>query len=407
MDTDVLERVDEMYAVRLGLCRRMVEHARNGTTDLAPGVMFNDVAAYTDAQRFELECRGLFRDLPQVVCFSSDLPEPGSFRTFDETGVPLVVVRGQDGHVRAFLNVCTHRGARLVREPQGRARGFTCRFHGWTFDAAGRAKVLPQEKHFCGAVDDRKQLVPCPAAERHGLVFVRAVPHAVIDLDDWLGPFGPELARLDLAQARRVCERELVVTCNWKYALDTYFENYHFASLHKTSLFPLFPNNMSLYDTWGPHHRLVFPSRAVWDWVNLPEAEWLVDTIGTPYFVFPNTIVYAGSLRPDQASLTCFQLYPRAVGETVTKMSIYAPKGVDTAENRAEIEQAFDGIVGLVRDEDYSVTGESWRNLQHLPAGSRMVYGRQELALQNLHRWIARTLDLPAPEVVAPPVSGD
>jgi phenylpropionate dioxygenase-like ring-hydroxylating dioxygenase large terminal subunit len=281
-------------------------------------------------------------------------------------------------------------------------RASYCRFHGWTFDTSGRAKALPQEKHFCGAAEGRKSLVPCPASERHGLVFVRPVPGSTMDVDAYLGDFGAELAKLELAQVRRVADRQLGVTCNWKYALDTYFENYHFATLHKATLSPLFPNNMSLYDAWGPHHRLVFPSRAVWDWAQQPESEWLVDTIGTPYFIFPNTIVYSGSLRPDQAFITCFQLYPTAVGETVTRMAIYAPSGMDGAQDRVEIEQAFDGITSLVRDEDYSVTGESWGNLRHLPAGSRLLYGRQELAVQHLHRWIATTLDLAPPEVVAP-----
>jgi nitrite reductase/ring-hydroxylating ferredoxin subunit len=406
MDEVVRDSGREMYEVRLGLCRRMVEHARQGTTDLAPGVMFNDVTAYTDPLRLEQETQCLFRDLPQVVCLSSDLADRGSFRVFDELDVPIVVVRGQDGVVRAFLNICTHRGARLVRESHGTARGFTCRFHGWTFDSTGRARTLPQEKHFCGAVDERKHLVPCPAAERHGLVFVRPVPDSSMDVDEFLGDFGPELARLGLARAQRVSERELGVTCNWKYALDTYFENYHFATLHKSTLAPLFPNNMSLYDTWGPHHRLVFPSRAVWDWVEQPESEWLVDTIGTPYFIFPNTILYSGSLRPDQAYVTRFQLFPRGVGQTLTRMAIYAPTGVTSETDRAEIEAAFDGIVGLVRDEDYSVTGESWRNFHHLPAGATLAYGRQELAVQHLHRWIARTLGVAGPRVVeAPPVA--
>jgi nitrite reductase/ring-hydroxylating ferredoxin subunit len=394
-----------MQDVRLGLCRRMVEHARRGTTDLARGVMFNDVTAYTDPRRFEQEQAQLFQGLPQVVCFSSDLPEPGSFRLFDETSVPIVVVRGRDGVVRAFLNVCTHRAARVVREASGKARGFTCRFHGWSFDLEGRAHGLPQQKHFCEAVSDRRQLAECPASERCGLVFVRPVPKSEMDLVGYLGDFAGELERLDLAQARLVSERELTVSCNWKYALDTYFENYHFAALHRTTLSPLFPNTMSLYDTWGPHHRLVFPSRAVWDWVDKPEAEWLVDTIGTPYFIFPNTIIYLGSLRPDQSYVTCFRLYPHGVGETLTKMTIYAPQGVDTAEPRAEIEQTFDEIVRLVRDEDYSVTGESWRNLLHMPAGSTVVYGRQELAVQHLHRWIAETMGVPGPEVVVGPES--
>lgn len=388
----------QLFEVRLDLCRRMVEHARNGTTDEASGVMLNDVSAYTDPGRLNLERERLFSGMPQVACLSSDIPEPGCFRVFDDTGVSIVVLRDKQGAVRAFLNSCPHRGARLFREPEGRAPRFTCRFHGWSFDTTGRA-IPTQPEHFCGLNDRHKQLWACPAEERHGLVFVRAVPGSTMDIDHHLGEFATELAKLDLDDSRKVCEGELTVSCNWKYALDTYFENYHFATLHRNSLAPLFPNTMLLYDTWGPHHRLVFPPREAWSWVGRPENEWLIDTIGTPYFIFPNTIVYLGSLRPERAYVTLFRLYPRSVGETLTRMTIYAPNGVSTPEYRAEIEAAFQGIVKLVQDEDYAVTGESWRNLQFLPPGSRMTYGRQELALQHVHRWFAKTLAVTEPEM--------
>ena len=121
-------------------------------------------------------------------------------------------------------------------------------------------------------------------------------------------------------------------------------------------------------------------------------------TIGTPYFIFPNTIAYVGSLRPEQAYVTTFRLYPRGIGETLTRMTIYAPRGISTPEYRAEVEVAFQGMAQLVRDEDYSVTGESWRNLKFMPADSRMAYGRQELAVQHFHQWIARSLGVPEPE---------
>jgi phenylpropionate dioxygenase-like ring-hydroxylating dioxygenase large terminal subunit len=388
-----------LFEVRLDLCRRMVEHARNGTTDQAPGVMLNDVAVYTDPRRLELEMQRLCFGMPQVVCLSSDLPEAGSYRVFDDTGVSIVVLRDKEGSVRAFLNTCPHRGARLVREAEGKTNRFTCRFHGWSFDLAAQGLVT-QSKHFCGLSERQKQLVACPAAERHGLVFVRALPGATMDIDAHLGDFGAELAKLDLQGARKVCDGELTVTCNWKYALDTYFENYHFATLHRNSLAPLFPNTMLLYDTWGPHHRLVFPPREAWTWIDKPESEWLIDTIGTPYFVFPNTIVYIGSLRPEQAYVTTFRLYPRGVGETVTRMTTYAPHGISTPEYRAEVEAAFHAMAKLVQDEDYSVTGESWRNLAFMPQDARVAYGRQELALQHSHRWIARSLGVPEPEMV-------
>ena len=75
---------EQMHLVRRDLCRRAVEHARDGTTDMAPDVMHNDVAAYIDPERYAREFQTLFREMPQVVCLSSDLPEPGSFRLFDD-----------------------------------------------------------------------------------------------------------------------------------------------------------------------------------------------------------------------------------------------------------------------------------------------------------------------------------
>jgi len=383
---------EQMHLVRRDLARRAVEHSSAGTTDMAPDVMHNDIAAYIDPERHAREFQALFREMPQVVCLSSDLPEPGSFRLFDDTGVPIVVVRGKDGAVRAFLNICTHRGARLVRSSTGKANRMTCWFHGWTFDSTGRAIGVPQEDHFCGKIEEQKHLIACPAAERHGLVFVQPTPGSTMDIDAHLGAFGHELEMLDLDEARQVADGELRVSCNWKYALDTYFENYHFAVLHQKSLAPLFVNDVSLYDSWGLHHRIVFPPRAARDWVGKSESEWLSDTMSTPYFIFPNTIVFTGSLKPNASYVTTFRLYPVGVGEMVTRMTTYAPHGMNSDEERAEVEAAFLAMADLVGKEDYAVTGEAWRNFAAMPKGSKVVYGRQEIAVQNFHRKLDQVL---------------
>lgn len=138
--TSLEQRIEE---TRRSINRRIVGHIRNGTSDLADGAMRNSVAVYTDPARHAAERQKLFRETPVVACLSADLPSAGSFRTFDETGVPIVVVRGRDGEVRAFLNICTHRGARLVREAEGQARLFTCWFHGWSFANDGKLAAAP------------------------------------------------------------------------------------------------------------------------------------------------------------------------------------------------------------------------------------------------------------------------
>lgn len=385
---------EEMRQVREELGRRLLEHARNKTTDVSEGVMFNDVSVYTDPARFDAEMTKMYRGMPVVACLSSDLPKPGSFRLFDDVGVPIVVVRGADNEVRAFLNICRHRGARLVREKEGCKLRFSCRFHGWTYDAQGHAGRVAQEEHFCGAIDEYKDLIPCPAAERHGLVFVQATPNSTMDIDAHLGAMGPELAKLDLQAHKFVCAQDLSATCNWKYAYDTYFENYHFSFLHRESLGPLFVNDIMLYDTWGPHHRVVYPPRDLEQWENS-------DTVATSYFIFPNTVIYCGALSPDKLFINVMRMFPVDVGNLATHVETYGPATMaDDPAYKAEAEQSLESIIRLVQDEDYDVTSESWSNFLAMPEGSTVVYGRHELALQHSHQWFAKAAGYEPPVLV-------
>lgn len=388
---------DRLHQTRLGVGRRIVEHIRNGTSDLADAPMRNDVSVYTDPVRHAAERQKLFRETPVVACLSSDLAGPGSFRTFDETGVPIVVARGRDGEVRAFLNICTHRGARLVREAAGQAKLFTCWFHGWSYGTDGKLVAAAEAERFCDALAERDHLIPVPAAERHGLVFVKATPESTMDIDAHLGDFGEVLEQLVLGKAERVKDGVLPVKSNWKYALDTYGEGYHFAALHKQTLSPYFRNDIAVYDRFGPHHRIQFVSRDMEDWLDKPEAEWGVDhRLGGVHYLFPNTILFAGSVSPGKGYYTLFRHFTgETPGETTTYKSIYAPKGVHSDAYRREVEDAFDATAHVVKTEDYVVSAEGWRNLAALPKGRTVVYGRQEIALQYQHRAIARAIGMP------------
>ena len=183
---------ERLHETRLGLGRRIVQHIRDNTSDLADAPMRNDVAVYTDPARHAAERQKLFRETPVIACLSSELREAGDFRTFDDTGVPIVIARGRDGEVRAFLNVCLHRGARLVREPRGRANLFTCWFHGWSYANDGRLAAVPEAERFAdqdgaSALPERDHLIAVPVAERFGLVFVQATPGSTMDIDAHLG----------------------------------------------------------------------------------------------------------------------------------------------------------------------------------------------------------------------------
>jgi phenylpropionate dioxygenase-like ring-hydroxylating dioxygenase large terminal subunit len=378
--------------------RRMAAHIRNGTSDLAPSAMRNDVAVYTDPVRHAAERQKLFRETPVVACLSSDLPKPGSYRLFDETGVPIVVVRGGDGDVRAFLNICMHRGARLVREREGTAKLFTCWFHGWSFDTKGNLAAVPEKERFEGSLAQSEHLISVPAAERYGLVFVQATPGSTMDIDKHLGSFAPVLDALELNEAVHVKSGPLPVKSNWKYALDTYGEGYHFAALHKQTLAPYFRNDITVYDKFDRHHRVGFAGREMEAWADKPESEWPINSPSGIHYHFPNTIIFVGSVRPGFSYTTLFRHFPgEDVGETITHKSIYAPRGVNSDEYRKEVEAGFDATAHVVITEDYVTAAEGFRNMTMLPKGSTIVYGRQEIALQNQHRDIAEAAGMPLP----------
>jgi nitrite reductase/ring-hydroxylating ferredoxin subunit len=379
-----------LHELRRDLTRKIVEMARRGATHEAPGVMDVDVSFFLDPALFAREHQKLFRETPLLACLSSEIGEPGSFQIFEDVGVPIVVMRGKDGKVRAFLNVCPHRGARVIRTDRGKANLFTCRFHGWTYDTTGKVVGLPNEAQFCGTIEDRKRLVPCPAEERHGLVFVQATPNSTMDLDAHLGEFGAQLEALGLTRASLILSDEVSSAANWKYTLDTYFENYHLPSLHRNTFAKVFAHNLCLLETWGPHQRFTFPQRSIHDWMNRPESEWNIDSLPAQHFLFPNSVITLGSVSRSGSLITIHRIFPKAVDLLTTKIAMYAPHGLKSPEHKAEIEASFHAIMAAVRDEDYSVTGEAQWALKFLPRGTKFPVGRQEIGTQNFHRNLER-----------------
>jgi phenylpropionate dioxygenase-like ring-hydroxylating dioxygenase large terminal subunit len=394
---------ERLHAAKRDTARRLAAQLR-GTSppDWAESAAVQDAAAYTDPVRHAAELKALFRETPLVACLSSDLAAPGSFRRFDEAGVPIVVLRHRQGALRAFMNICPHRGARVVQDAQGNASRFTCHFHGWTYGADGQILGIPQKDGFAGCTQDRG-LAPVPVTERHGLVFVQAAPASpeafAGRVDGLLGSFAPEIAMLELERAEHVKSRVLPVAANWKYVLDTYGEGYHFATLHRDTIAPHFRADVQVYDRFGPNHRVSWAARPMTAWLEQQEQAWDVDSmIGWVHYIFPNTILFTGSTQPGRGYVTLFRHFPGALpGETKTCKSIYAPAGIHSDEQRAEIEAAFDATAHVVVAEDYMVAAEGWANLASLPAGATVVYGRQEVALQNVHAAIASAIGVAAP----------
>lgn len=381
-------------ALREVQARLVAQVAAGRTTDMADAVLRIPADTYSDPARYAAERRELFLKRPLVAGLSCDLPNPGDVKLYDGAGPQIVLVRQADRSLKAFLNMCTHRAAKLVREP-GHVDALTCPFHGWSFALDGRLVSQPGSAGFIGVDRNCLHLVRVPCTERHGLILVRARPgHDEIDADAALGELAPNLERLDLGSLARVKEGPLHSAGNWKYVLDTYGEGYHFAALHPDTLAQTHYSNVAAYDAFGPHFRMVFPQKLYAGLASRPQAQWPgIDSV--VYVLFPNTAIVIGSPQPGLMVVQLFRIYPEGVDATRVDLGVYAPAAMLSEQTRPMFEAGFELAARIVQNEDYRIAAEAQANLAYAPADFRSTLGRNELALQHLQRGIASAIGMP------------
>ena len=275
--------------VRVG--KRLLRHIAAEKTDEAPTLYRNPVSTYTSEEIASAEADLLFRERPLILAASAELPTPDSFVTHDLSGRPLLITRDSDGRARVFLNVCRHRGARIA-EGCGKANRFVCPYHAWTFGSDGRLRARPADAAFEGMPKEDHGLKELPCTERHGLIFAKTEPGGRIDDVDLLGDLDREIAAYEIAGFHHFRTLDTVWGLNWKLSIDTFLESYHFNTLHRNSIHPIFHPNVGAFDGFGPHLRVLYPRRTIGCFEDLPEADWDLPrhAVGV-YVLFPNTVL--------------------------------------------------------------------------------------------------------------------
>lgn len=387
------------HGEQVRLMKQLLAHIDAGTTVDAGAVCRIPTTTYTDAEQAEQEREQFFLSTPQCVGLSGDLAEPSAFLTSNDLGIPILATRDGDGVFRAFINSCRHRGAIVETEPRGSKRRFTCPFHAWTYDSSGDLVGLPKPSHFGDVDTGCLGLIPLPAEERHGLLFVHPKPDGTIDLDDLLGDeFNDEFPTWRFGDLAPINHDIYDTACNWKLAMDTFGETYHFSSLHKDSLFNTFHGNVQCYDKYGHNHRMILCRREIDEMRHTPEAEWDISVAALPvYWIFPNVI-----LMPFRFGCFLVRAYPTPgdPGHHVSRVDFYMKSELANATGREAVEvnefiatvaQTFSGII---RDEDY-VMGESQQAAADAGSLEYILFGRNEPALHHYHRTYAQKLGRP------------
>ena len=359
---------------------RVFTHIDNGTTDLGDTVWQEPVENYHSQERFDAEI-ALLRSLPIPFCPSAALPEQGSYIARRSAGTPLVVARGKDGKVRAFINACRHRGMQ-VASGAGRAHAFVCPYHAWSYGLDGSLKSIPGEEGFPGLVIEDHSLVEVSAMEKGGLVYVMQEgtisPQMLENSRDYFSP-----------EQKLFKQSENTDPANWKLLTETLLEGYHIKSLHKKSFYPYGLDNVNLVETYGANARVTFPFRRIEKLRDVPaEKRRAAGMLTSVYHLFPNASV---SVLSKHSNLTIMEpLSPNS-----TQMVIYLVTPEQTAENPISLEDVkkdaqFVNELGQDEDREAACLIQQTVTTQ---ANSHLTFGYFEKAIVNFHQHLAKSLD--------------
>jgi phenylpropionate dioxygenase-like ring-hydroxylating dioxygenase large terminal subunit len=215
-----------------------------------------DKARYTspDVQRRELD--KLFGKVWQLACLTSDVERPGDYYEYKIGDQSILIVRDEQDRIRAFFNVCQHRGRKL-KDGCGAARQLRCAYHGWTWSLNGSVLEVPERDEFMPFPDEEAGLAPVQVDVWECFVFVNLDPHAP-PLLEHLGELPDEVAAYKLHRQYKWSSRTKVLNVNWKAALDAFQENYHARYVHpETNSFADYHDNT--ITLLGDHSRQILP----------------------------------------------------------------------------------------------------------------------------------------------------
>lgn len=373
------------------LIERILGHVEAGTTDMGEETWREPVENYSSQERFKAELN-LMRHLPVPFCPAAALPEVGSYVARRAAGVPIVVVRGEDGKIRAFRNACRHRGMQLAAG-SGCTRIFRCTYHGWAYRLDGRLEHIPHGHGFPDVSKSAHGLVPLRDVEvAGGLVFVTQ--------DEPVGRGALEALPPLLDDSQVIFESgENVNDINWKLQIEGTLEGYHIKPTHPQTFFPYGYDNLNVVETEGPNSRVCFPFRRIEKLKDVPVDEReLGRTVTLVNHIFPFAQVVRLSdhmsvsfIEPESPTQTRYFTYRLTLPRGSARGDREAdPSSADhEAIERAKRDAAFLSDTGL--KEDAKVV----RDIQAAigsGANTHYTFGAFEKAIVHLHKNLAHYL---------------
>ncbi|GAA4672641.1 aromatic ring-hydroxylating oxygenase subunit alpha [Gordonia humi] len=375
--------------------RRALELLRNETTDKFDEVIDFAPGEFTDPVLAQDERDYIFGTVPSIVAHGSELAKPNDFMTVQMPRNNIIVIRQKDRSVKAFVNLCRHRGALLEDREKGRCRIFSCPYHRWSYDPDGSLRTITRDTTF-GDVDRAEHgLIEIPVEERHGFIWVVDNANATIDVADWLGPeMDAILSEYRLEDS--VCFKAggFDEPTNWKIMQDAFLDGYHIQYAHPNTAGKIIHTNVMAFEDFGRHCRFIAPRKTIDRFLEEDPGEQPLDKYVTEtHFLLPNSTLLR---QPDHFQLLTFRPHPTDPTQSRMEQRLIVPtvenSGMEAERWERLWTKNWDILLAVLHNEDFPLLRGSQRGMGSADAGDMML-GRNEIANQVFRRETRRLVE--------------
>jgi nitrite reductase/ring-hydroxylating ferredoxin subunit len=305
-----------------------VERARQNVPEDFPHLPDVPGRRYTDEKFYALEREALWQGTWLYAGHVDQLPEPGSFFMWHYGSAPILVIRGDDGVIRAFYNTCRHRGAPIARTDEGQCkRLLVCGYHGWSYDRQGNLRAVSAPRDWREEDVKSRNLIPVRCELFGNWIFV-CESATEPPLAEFLEPVARFIRHLPLETLRLVSRRRQEIGCNAKVAIENFLEAYHFQLLHPGTTNRIFDNLGTSIHLWRNGHSMMLSPNRRDNWVDpgtigMPEMSTAtaIERKNNPsYSIFPNFI-----LPISQTGIPSVCIWPTSARTSVMEILWFAP----------------------------------------------------------------------------------
>jgi len=369
------------------------------------------IEPYISPEFFELERERVFKRSWLCLGREERIPKPGDFfvKNLAILGTSVLVVRGEDGVVRAFHNACSHRSNKVEWKMNGSTNSFTCPFHGWCYRLDGQVLAIPDEKSFFNLDKSKLGLTPIALETWRGFIFINLKPKQA--LREYLGEWADAIEPYPFEERGATCyEWSTELRCNWKLIRDAFKEAYHVAFLHRRSARDSFSPRQSPF-SHASYFKL-FPLHQRWSLQANPEYQpSALEAIAYRYAAFvlkndfskeapkgvnpandPNWVIDINAVFPNytidmlDSGYFTYNFWPIAVDRTLWEVKTYLPAPRNAAERFSQ-EHARVTYRDLIMED--ASTMENTQSVIASGAKTHFNFQDQELLLRHDNKVLA------------------